>query len=62
MAKQIANYFTLYLVVADFQTLPCGWRRLTKYRLTVVNQLSDKLSLRRGEFFKALTKGEFVFL
>ncbi|CAL9247678.1 unnamed protein product [Arabidopsis halleri] len=42
-----ANYLSLYLVVADFQTLPCGWRRHTRFRLTVVNQLSDEHSQRR---------------
>ncbi|KAL1200908.1 MATH domain and coiled-coil domain-containing protein [Cardamine amara subsp. amara] len=43
------NYFSLYLVVADYQTLPCGWKRNTKCRLTLVNQLSDKLSRQRDQ-------------
>jgi len=33
--------------------LPCGWRRYTRFRLTVVNQLSDELSQQRGDFYKA---------
>ncbi|CAN7052316.1 unnamed protein product [Brassica rapa subsp. trilocularis] len=39
------DYLSLYLDVADFETLPCGWRRYVKLRLTVVNQLSPKLSV-----------------
>ncbi|CAL9247679.1 unnamed protein product [Arabidopsis halleri] len=50
MGEQNANYLSLYLVVADFQHLPCGWRRHARFRLTVVNQISDKLSLHRGHF------------
>ncbi|CAL9247685.1 unnamed protein product [Arabidopsis halleri] len=42
-----ANYLSLFLMVATFETLPCGWRRLVKYRLNVVNQHSDKLTQRR---------------
>ncbi|KFK40959.1 hypothetical protein AALP_AA2G066700 [Arabis alpina] len=36
---------SLYMVVAGHKALPCGWRRHAKYSLTVVNQLSEKLSL-----------------
>ncbi|XP_033131904.1 MATH domain and coiled-coil domain-containing protein At3g58340 [Brassica rapa] len=28
------DYLSLYLDVADFETLPCGWRRYVKLRLT----------------------------
>ncbi|CAL9247686.1 unnamed protein product [Arabidopsis halleri] len=44
---QNANDLSLHLMVANLNTLPCGWKRLTKYRLTVVNQFSDQLSQRR---------------
>ncbi|CAH8269019.1 unnamed protein product [Arabidopsis lyrata] len=37
--------FSLFLVVADFKTLPCGWKRHTRLRLNVVNQLSEELSI-----------------
>ncbi|OAP02082.1 hypothetical protein AXX17_AT3G38610 [Arabidopsis thaliana] len=47
MGEKNANYFSLFLVVADFQYLPCGWRRHARFRLTVVNQISDKLSVHR---------------
>ncbi|CAG7902946.1 unnamed protein product [Brassica rapa] len=43
------DYLSLYLDVADFETLPCGWRRYVKLRLTVVNQLSPKLSVVKGD-------------
>ncbi|CAH2063702.1 unnamed protein product [Thlaspi arvense] len=39
-----SNYLSLILVVTDSGALPCGWRRHTKFRLTVVNQLPEKLS------------------
>ncbi|CAA7060669.1 unnamed protein product [Microthlaspi erraticum] len=35
----------LYLVVADSKTLPLGWRRHTKFSITLVNQTSENLSL-----------------
>ncbi|CAN7128666.1 unnamed protein product, partial [Brassica rapa subsp. narinosa] len=43
------DYLSLYLDVADFETLPCGWRRYVKLRLIVVNQLSPKLSVVKGD-------------
>ncbi|XP_020866131.1 MATH domain and coiled-coil domain-containing protein At1g31400 [Arabidopsis lyrata subsp. lyrata] len=36
--------FSLFLAVADSESLPNGWKRHIKYRLTVVNQMSEKLS------------------
>ncbi|EFH62085.1 hypothetical protein ARALYDRAFT_899445 [Arabidopsis lyrata subsp. lyrata] len=42
-----AGYLSLYLVVADYKSLHCGWRRHTRFRLTIVNQVSDQLSQRR---------------
>ncbi|KAF3524386.1 hypothetical protein F2Q69_00049422 [Brassica cretica] len=45
------DYLSLYLDVADFETLPCGWRRYVKLRLTVVNQLSPKLSVVKGDVY-----------
>lgn len=62
-----ANYFSLYLVVSASKTLPCGWKIRTKFSLTVVNQLSHKLSQRRGEFSKDWAKEssyicEFYFM
>ncbi|CAA0384504.1 unnamed protein product [Arabidopsis thaliana] len=42
-----AKYLSLFLMVATSKTLPCGWRRHTRFRLTVVNQLSDELSQQR---------------
>ncbi|KAG7566150.1 TRAF-like [Arabidopsis suecica] len=42
-----ADYFSLYLEVADFQSLPCGWRRYVKFRASIVNQLSQELSVQQ---------------
>ncbi|XP_020879795.1 MATH domain and coiled-coil domain-containing protein At3g44790 isoform X2 [Arabidopsis lyrata subsp. lyrata] len=47
--KHKNNYLSLYLVVATFKTLPCGWSRHIKCCLTVENQLSDNLSQQREE-------------
>ncbi|XP_023638652.1 MATH domain and coiled-coil domain-containing protein At3g44790-like isoform X2 [Capsella rubella] len=41
------SYLSLYLMVATRKNLPCEWRRHVKFRLTVVNQLSDELSQQR---------------
>lgn len=41
------DYLSLYLE-ADFESMPCGWRQYTQFRLTVVNQLSKKFSIKRG--------------
>ncbi|CAL9216970.1 unnamed protein product [Arabidopsis halleri] len=38
------THFSLFLEVADSESLPYGWKRHTKCRLTVVNQISEKLS------------------
>ncbi|VYS60778.1 unnamed protein product [Arabidopsis thaliana] len=42
------NSLSLYLVVDDARALPCGWRRYAQFSLTIINQLTDKLS-QRGE-------------
>ncbi|ESQ44244.1 hypothetical protein EUTSA_v10006437mg [Eutrema salsugineum] len=34
------DYLSLYLQVADFESLPCGWRRYVKLRLTIARQKS----------------------
>ncbi|XP_019091514.1 PREDICTED: MATH domain and coiled-coil domain-containing protein At1g31400-like [Camelina sativa] len=43
----INKCLSLFLDVADSESLPCGWQRHTRYRLTVVNQISEKLSQHR---------------
>ncbi|KAL0848342.1 hypothetical protein Bca101_021589 [Brassica carinata] len=39
------EFFYQYQGVADSHSLPSRWRRYVKLRLTIVNQLSDKLSI-----------------
>lgn len=41
---------SLYLGVADHESLPLGWRRNTKFSLKVVNQFSEKSSVSRGTY------------
>ncbi|EOA32383.1 hypothetical protein CARUB_v10015650mg [Capsella rubella] len=38
------NFLSLYLGVAGSESLPYGWRRHAKFRLVVVNQLSQEAS------------------
>ena len=42
------KYMSLYLAVADPETLPSGWRRDVIFNLRVVNQLSEKRSEQKG--------------
>ncbi|KAL9307913.1 putative MATH/TRAF domain-containing protein [Arabidopsis thaliana] len=42
---------SLFLDVADSESLSDGWKRQAKYRLTVVNQKSEKLSKQKGDSF-----------
>ncbi|VVB06161.1 unnamed protein product [Arabis nemorensis] len=41
---KVDNSLSLYLEVADYGSLPSGWRRNAKYILIVVNQRSENLS------------------
>jgi len=47
----INKCLSLFLGVPDPDDLPSGWKRHIIYRLTVVNQMSEKLSKQEGEFF-----------
>ncbi|KAL9858273.1 putative MATH/TRAF domain-containing protein [Arabidopsis thaliana] len=47
----INKSLSLLLDVADSESLPDGWKRHIKYRLTVVNQKSEKLSKQKGDSF-----------
>ncbi|XP_010452103.1 PREDICTED: MATH domain and coiled-coil domain-containing protein At3g58340-like [Camelina sativa] len=40
-----SDYFSLYLDVVDFVSLPCRWRRIVNFRLAIVNHLSKKFSI-----------------
>ncbi|KFK35047.1 hypothetical protein AALP_AA5G227600 [Arabis alpina] len=40
------GFFSLFLEVADYKSLPSGWRRQARYLLTIVNQNSDTNSKR----------------
>ena len=48
---KVNTHFSLFLQVADSESLPNGWKRHIKFRLTVANQISEKLSKQRGDFF-----------
>ncbi|XP_023638650.1 MATH domain and coiled-coil domain-containing protein At3g44800 [Capsella rubella] len=40
--NQFPSHLSLYLMVASYKTLPCGWRRHTRFSITVVNHLSSQ--------------------
>ncbi|KAG6765024.1 hypothetical protein POTOM_029038 [Populus tomentosa] len=42
------DHLSMYLDVADSATLPYGWSRYAQFSLTVINQLHQKYSIRKG--------------
>ena len=48
-AENVNVSLSLFQEVADSESLPNGWKRHIKYRLTVVNQISEKLSAQKGD-------------
>ncbi|KFK31936.1 hypothetical protein AALP_AA6G178800 [Arabis alpina] len=46
--EQGSDYLALYLEVDDYQSLPSGWRRNAQFRLTIVNQKSQDLSVQKA--------------
>lgn len=43
------NYLSLFLDVVDSESLPSGWSRYVKIRLTVVKQVSEEHSVIKGD-------------
>jgi len=48
------DHLSLFLEVADPRSLPPGWSRHARYLLTIVNQHSDKISKRNGNYILPL--------
>lgn len=42
------GHFSMYLDVADSATLPDGWSRHAQFSLAVINQCTDKFTVRKG--------------
>jgi hypothetical protein len=42
------DHLSMYLDVADSTNLPYGWSRYAQFSLTVINQLHQKYSIRKG--------------
>lgn len=42
------DHLSMYLDVADSATLPYGWSRYAQFSLSVVNQIHNKYSIRKG--------------
>ncbi|OMO62737.1 TRAF-like family protein [Corchorus olitorius] len=40
----VEHYLSIYLVVADAATLPCGWTRYARVRFSIINQIKPKNS------------------
>lgn len=43
------DHLSMYLDVADSTTLPYGWSRYSQFSLSVVNQVHNKFTVRKGE-------------
>lgn len=44
------EYLSMYLDVADSAVLPYGWTRYAQFSLSVVNQMHNKFTIRKGAF------------
>lgn len=42
------DYLSMYLDVADSANLPYGWSRYAQFNLSIVNQIHNKYSIRKG--------------
>ena len=49
------EFLSMYLDVADSGVLPYGWTRYAQFSLSVVNQIHNKFTIRKGpSFYHAL--------
>lgn len=48
------DYLFLYLEVADFESLPTGWKRHARYLLSIVNHKSFKRCRSNGDYVPSL--------
>ena len=53
------DHLSIYVAVADLATLPYGWSRYARFRLTLVNQFDRITSTIKGIFFFILEAVEF---
>ncbi|KAF3651249.1 hypothetical protein FXO37_18096 [Capsicum annuum] len=51
-----ADHLSMYLDVADSQSLPYGWSRYAHFSLAVLNQVHNKYTVRKGQNFCLLIK------
>lgn len=49
----------MYLDVADSSTLPYGWNRYAQFSLAVVNQMHNKLTIKKGMFYNCCVSDIF---
>ena len=45
------DHLSMYLDVADSPTLPYGWSRYAQFSLSVINQIHNKFTARKGMFW-----------
>lgn len=45
------EFLSMYLDVADSGVLPYGWTRYAQFSLSVVNQIHNKFTIRKGPSF-----------
>ncbi|XP_061351810.1 MATH domain and coiled-coil domain-containing protein At3g58370-like [Gastrolobium bilobum] len=49
------DFLSIFLVAGDVSKFPCGWSRLTKFKLALINQVNGKMTITEG------TKTEQLF-
>jgi ubiquitin carboxyl-terminal hydrolase 7 len=50
------EHLSMYLDVADSATLPYGWSRYAQFSLSVINQLTNKFTVRKGMLLTVLMR------
>lgn len=56
------DHLSMYLDVADSANLPYGWSRYAQFSLTVINQLHNKYSIRKGTFWTSVLQNTNLHL
>ena len=56
------DHLSIYLDVADSTILPYGWSRYNQFSLSVINQIHDKYSIRKGILSPLFSYRKLVFI
>lgn len=56
------DHLSMYLDVADSTNLPYGWSRYAQFSLSVINQIHNKYSIRKGILSPLFSYRKLVFI